>query len=105
MWYVLLIESADQELEICTVYALQVISSRHSSPCKMASIVKVVPDPRRVHPHANLYGSSSADALFYFTLSNDLDSTQGEDGTVHGWYIMDVKVVPVQFVNAWSRTW
>lgn len=98
-------EFTDQQLDCCTVYTLQVVSSRHSSPCKMASIVKVVPDPRRVHPHAHLHGSSSSDALFYFTLSNDLAGTQGEHGTAHGWFIMDVKVVPVQFVNAWPRSW
>eukprot|EP00892_Ulva_mutabilis_P009976 jgi/Ulvmu1/7350/UM036_0010.1 len=81
-----------------------VVSSRHASPCRMSSIVKIVPDPRRAHLHSSQCESHSSDALFYFTLTSHTDS--GEHPVVNrGWFITEIKVVPVQFVNAWPRSW
>lgn len=71
----------------------------------MSAILKVIPDPRRVHPHASQDGSSSTDALFYFTLSCDAVGPDNDKAIAAGWYITEIKVVPVQFVNAWSRRW
>jgi hypothetical protein len=83
---------------------------RHNGKDKVSAVVKLVPDPRRMRVEAN---GSTSDALYLVTMSQEsLPSHTAADGAAQDygmkeqmpvWMVSSVKVVPVQFVNAWPQ--
>lgn len=86
---------------------------RQKGKQKVSAVIKLVPDPRKMRSETNGSITESSDALYLLTVSQeDGQAHTASDGTAqdHGmreqmavWAISSVKVVPVQFVNAWPQ--
>jgi hypothetical protein len=94
---------------------MQVLTCRHRSSSRVSAVVKFVPDPRKMRVETNSCSTESSDALYLFTVTQEerraVDNGQGSGGGYADprirpnvvWAIETVKVVPVQFVNAWPK--
>lgn len=83
---------------------------RQQGKHKVSAVIKLVPDPRKLR--SDSAGSESREALYLFTVSQEAPRVIGADDSVDAldtgermavWTISSVKVVPVQFVNAWPQ--
>lgn len=82
---------------------------RQKGKQKVSAVIKLIPDPRR--RSENGPRTESSDALYLLTVSQeDLHAQAGAHGAAQHegqrravWTISSVKVVPVQFVNAWPQ--
>jgi hypothetical protein len=86
---------------------------RHNGKHKVSAVIKLVPDPRRMRMEANGSTSESTDALYLLTMTKEglpphtaadgIAQDHGMGGKMAVWTISSLKVVPVQFVNAWPQ--
>lgn len=92
--------------------ALQVLMCRHTSKDKVTAVIQLVPDPRKLRGETNGSTADSSEALYLLTVAQEYFQAHAADGAAQGvatqertavWAIDSVKVVPVQFVNAWPQ--
>ena len=85
---------------------------RHTGKQKLSAVVQLVPDPRKMRSESNGSGEESTNALYLLSMAQESSQAHTADGAAQGlalrertelWVIDSIKVVPVQFVNAWPQ--